>query len=205
MSRALVSRGGPDFCGPPARPSVFGGLTMQKWNVVAALAAGPAVLGLASAPASAGDAVRWGKVAGWDILVDTTLGNGCFIFTIYDGGTALRLGFDPDEGDAYLMVGNQKWASIEHGKDYEIEIRMDRDAPWHATATGVDFDGLPLLMASTDQPDFLVDFMKKNNLTVRYQNQTVANLSLKGTFAAVAEMLKCQDQVDKIGVGGRAA
>jgi hypothetical protein len=158
----------------------------------------------ANGTASAADAVRWGKVSGWDILVDTTSGNGCFIFTIYDGGTALRLGFDAQEDDAYLMVGNQKWASIEHGKDYEIEIRMDRDAPWRATATGVDFDGLPLLMASTDQPNFLIDFMKKNTLEVRFRNQSIATLSLKGTYAAVAEMLKCQDYVDAHGVGGRA-
>ena len=154
--------------------------------------------------AFASDAVRWGKVSGWDILVDTTLGNGCFIFTIYDGGTALRLGFDPDEGGAYLMIGNGKWASIEDGKDYDIEIRMDRDSPWRATATGVDFDGLPLLMASTDEPNFVIDFMKKNTLQVRYQNQTIATLSLKGTYAAVAEMLKCQDYVDAHGVAGRA-
>ena len=179
---------------------------MKTQHVLVALASAAGLLGFGFglAPAAAADAVRWGKVAGWDILIDTTLGNGCFIFTIYDGGTALRLGFDPDEGDAYLMVGNQKWASIEHGKDYDIEIRMDRDAPWEATATGVDFDGLPLLMASTDQPNFLIDFMKKNTLEVRYLNKSIATLSLKGTFAAVGEMLKCQDYVDVHGVGGRA-
>ena len=176
---------------------------MQKTIVMAAVAATATMLGVGTA-AAASDAVRWGQVSGWDILIDTTLGNGCFIFTVYDGGTALRLGFDPDEDDAYLMVGNQKWASIQHGKDYDIEIRMDRDAPWVATATGVDFDGLPLLMASTDQPNFLIDFMKKNTLQVRYQNQTIASLSLRGTYAAVAEMLKCQDYVDAHGIGGRA-
>ena len=81
---------------------------------------------------------------------------------------------------------------------------MDRDAPWYATATGFDFDGLPMLMAETDDPDFLVDFMKKNGLQVTYKKQVVANLSLKGTFAAIAEMINCQTQVDKFGIGNRA-
>src|SRR4051794_4029448 len=121
---------------------------MKTQSAILAIVSALSSAAFATGPASAADAVRWGKVSGWDVLVDTTLGNGCFIFTVYDGGTALRLGFDANEDDAYLMVGNQKWASIEHGKDYDIEIRMDRDAPWRATATGVDFDGLPLLMAS---------------------------------------------------------
>jgi hypothetical protein len=154
---------------------------------------------------AASDAIRWGKVSGWDILIDPSLGNGCFIFTIYDNGTALRLGFSPDDGEAYLMVGNQKWSSIEHGKDYDIEIRMDRDVPWEATATGVDFDGVPLLLAYTDEPNFLVDFMKKNTLDVRYNGKSIATLSLRGTFAAIGEMLKCQDQVDSFGIGNRGA
>jgi hypothetical protein len=93
------------------------------------------------------------------------------------------------------------WKSIETGKDYDIENRMDRGSPWRAQATGVDFDGLPLLMATTTDSNFLIDFMKKRGVEFRYGGQVIANLSLTGTFAAVAEMLKCQEQVDKLRVG----
>ena len=154
---------------------------MATVKLLAAAAAAAVCLACAGvSPAlAAGDSCA-GKVAGWDILIDPTLGNGCFIYTVYDGGTVLRLGFSPDDDEAYLMVGNTKWGSIEHGKDYDIELKMDRDAPWYATATGFDFDGLPMLMAETDDLDFLVDFMKKNSLQVTYKKQVVASLSLKG-------------------------
>jgi hypothetical protein len=170
-----------------------------------AAASAASIACISAAPVvAATDSLRWGKVSGWDILIDTSLGNGCFIYTVYDGGTVLRLGFSPDDDEAYLMVGNMKWGSIEHGKDYDIELRMDRDAPWYATAMGFDFDGLPMLMAETDDSNFLVDFMKKNSLQVTYKKQIVATLSLKGTFAAISEMLNCQTQVDKYGIGNRA-
>lgn len=177
-------------------------MTMVKKAAAAALAASLAATSIAPAMA-ASDAIRWGKVQGWDVMIDPTLGNGCFVYTTYDGGTALRLGFSPDDGEAYLMVGNLKWGSIEHGKTYPIEFKMDRDAPWRATATGVDFDGLPLLMVSTDEPDFLIDFAKKNSLQVTYRGTIVATLSLRGTYAAISEMINCQDQVDRFGVRGR--
>jgi hypothetical protein len=174
------------------------------------LAIGVSVAGLVSAsgvPASAAadDPIRWGKVSGWDVMIDPTLGNGCFIYTLYDAGTELRLGFDPDNGEAYMMVGNAKWGSIEEGKDYDIEVKMDRDSPWLATATGANMGGLPILWASTDEPNFLVDFAKKKGLQVIYQGKTIASLNLSGTYAAVSEMLKCQDQVDKFGIGNRRA
>jgi hypothetical protein len=179
---------------------------MAMLKAMAAAAAAVCVAAVNVAPVmAASDAIRWGKVAGWDILIDPTLGNGCFIFTTYDGGTALRLGFSPDDGEAYLMVGNLKWGSIEHGKTYSVDLRMDRDTPWHATATGVDFDGVPLLMATTDDPDFLYDFAKKNSLQVTYRGTVVATLSLRGTYAAITEMVRCQDQVDRYGIRGRGS
>jgi hypothetical protein len=177
---------------------------IRGWLAAGVAAACLVSANMSPAAAASGDPIRWGKVSGWDILIDPTLGNGCFIFTIYDGGTALRLGWSPDDDEAYLMVGNSKWGSIEAGKDYDIQIRMDRDSPWYATATGVNFDGLPLLMAETDKPNFLIDFAKKNTLQVVYGGSTIATLSLSGTYAAITEMLNCQNQVDKIGVGNRS-
>ena len=146
--------------------------------------------------ARAEDSDRWGNVRGWDIMIDRTLGNGCFIFSEFRDGTAIRLGFDRTKGDSYLMVGNRDWDKIEDGAAYDIEIRMDRAAPWTATATGVLMGSLPLLMARTDDVKFVAAFAKKNSIQVIYGGNTIAHLSLKGTFAAITEMLNCQDAMD---------
>jgi hypothetical protein len=173
---------------------------MSSRNALAAVfaAAGLAV-GFIAPASAAQDIVRWGSAGGWDIMIDPSLGNGCYIYTEYDAGTVVRLGFSPDDDEAYLMVGNAKWNSIQDGKDYDVQVRMDRDSPWYVTATGVQFDGLPFLMAETDDTDFLLDFAKKNSLAVSYGGQTVTSLSLSGTYAAVSEMINCQEQVNKRG------
>lgn len=160
-----------------------------------------AVLSLAAAPASAQDAeiASWGEVKGWAIGVDFTVGNGCFISTDFEDGTRFRLGFDKNQGGAFMVVGNPGWASIEDGKEYDIKVRMDRAAPWLATATGGRLDEIPVLVAYTTESNFIVEFMRKRGITVDYDGTTIANLSLRGSSAAVGEMIRCQEEMDANG------
>ncbi len=176
-------------------------MKMLRIMAAAAVTAGVAAGTIAPAEA-ASDLIRWGKVSGWDIFASATLGNGCLIHTTYNGGTELILGYSSDDDEAYLMVGNRNWGSIEEGKSYNVEFRMDRDSPWRATAIGLDIDGFPFLAASTDDGDFLIDFAKKYTLAVTYRGSNVATLNLTGTYAALTEMLRCQDQVDRLGIRG---
>lgn len=174
-------------------------MTGTKWAAIAAVG----LLTLAGASASwAASSDRWGKVRGWDILIDESLGNGCFIYTEYRDGTALRLGFDRTRDNSYIMIGNRDWDKIEQDGSYDIIIRMDRAAPWHATASGVILGHLPLLMAHTDDTKFLLDFAKKRGITVEYRGDTIAKLSLAGTFAAMTEMLNCQKEMNARGGSG---
>jgi hypothetical protein len=163
-------------------------------------AAAVALIALGSV-AEAEDSETWGSVRGWDIMIDASLGNGCFIYTKYRDGTILRLGFDKSAGNSYILVGHQDWDKIEKDGSYDITLRMDRAAPWHATASGVVLGSLPGLIAHTDDTNFLVDFAKKRNLTVEYRGDTIAKLSLSGTFAALTEMLNCQKAMNGRGGG----
>ena len=135
-------------------------------------------------------------VGNWDIFVDSSLGNGCFIIATYELGTVLRLGFNRIDSNAYLMIGHRDWNSLEVGKDYEITIKFDRAAPWKATATGVKIGTITMLQAETDKPAFITDFMRKLGMTVTYRNREIASLSLRGSSAAISEMLRCQEVMD---------
>lgn len=174
---------------------------MKKWQ---ALAIAGALIGLlvGATPTWAAAPGKWGKVAGWDILIDQTLGNGCFIFNVFEDGTVLRLGFNPSKDNAYVMVGNLNWKSIEKGKEYDITFRMGRTQSWKVTATGIYLDEVPLLAAVTDNFKFLLDIAKKRSIAVMYQGNRIANLSLKGTFAAISEMVRCQQKIGTSGGGG---
>ena len=152
---------------------------------------------LAAGPAAAQETEHWGTARGWDVRVDSTLGNGCFILAGFEDGTVFRLGFDRTDDSAYMMVGNDDWGSIGEGKDYELEIRMDRASPWSAPATGVRIDGSPFLYIPLDEADFVEEFMRKHTLAIDHDGDEVVRLSLEGSSAAIVEMVECQDKVDR--------
>lgn len=151
-------------------------------------------------PALADDASPlWKAVAGWKVRVDTTLGNGCFIHATFKGGTGFRIGFDAQEGGAYIILTNPDWRALENGKEYEIDIQFDSEEPWTGTATAMQFaDGEPaMLWLGFDDADLYREAMRKTSVEFRYGGQRLAYLSLSGTYAALQEMLACQIAMDE--------
>lgn len=137
--------------------------------------------------------VKWKKVGGWEIRVDRTLDDGCFLFSIFERGTALRLGFGGSLGGAYLMIGSLAWKSLEIGKSYKLTIRFDEESPWTGDATAVQMGrDLTALTLPFKNPKFIHEFARRHGIYVSYQGRKVANLTLRGTYAAVNEMLACQ-------------
>jgi hypothetical protein len=151
-------------------------------------------------PASATEAIHWKKVGYWDVLMDQTMGNACYATTSYEGGSVLRVGFNfsGPENTMYFALGNENWKSIEAGKDYEINIVFDSQAPWKATALGVDFAEAKWLYVNGLKTDFATDFSRKHGLTAYFQGREVARLTLKGSSKAFDEMIACQDAVNEV-------
>lgn len=131
----------------------------------------------------------------WLIAVDHTLGGGCFLYLRYERGTELRIGFNRQRGNGYVLVGNPAWSTLEVGKDYRIDMRFDYENPWQADAVGFRFpSGSQIyLSVSFDRAAFLTEFMAKQNLEITYNGRQVALLSLRGSGAAGLELIRCQD------------
>lgn len=148
--------------------------------------------------AEASDTVPWtpSSVQGWDLFVDRTLNNGCFIIAYFEGNTAFRIGFNRKANTAYLIVADDDWKSLEVSKEYEIGIQFDRQVPWEVTAEAIQMGEQIALWAQTQKVEFLDEFVRKHGMTVSYKNRTIASLSLKGTAAAISEMVVCQDAMD---------
>jgi hypothetical protein len=117
--------------------------------------------------------------------------------TSYEKGTDFRLGFNKtDSGGAYLIIGNDKWQSLEDGKKYELSLSFDNGSPWSGMATGISIGSKTYLMMRTDKPKFITDFMERQWLQIKYGNTVVTSLSLKGTAVAGNELINCQTQID---------
>src|SRR4029079_1880058 len=98
--------------------------------------AGALVCCLAAPAALAQDTVLWANVGQWQIRIDKSVNYGCFMLGSYTQGTLLRIGFDQNNRNGYLLVGNDAWRSLRVGNRYDIVLRFDRAAPWRGRATG---------------------------------------------------------------------
>lgn len=140
-------------------------------------------------------------VGDWAIAVDQHLDNGCFAVATYEGGTGVRIGFDMIDQFLYFMIGDDDWKSIEVGKKYAVEIYFGDETPWSADAVGYSFDGKDTDVflwsriggiASDQAALFMKEFMEENGVDLWYNGQSIANLTLKGSFKAGQALLECQ-------------
>lgn len=179
----------------------------RRWSRPNALAL---ICGIASllsfaqiANADKSGTLEWGKAGDWTIRVDTTLGNGCFALAQYTGGSAFRIGFDLKDHNVLVLFGKSSWKSIQYGKEYPVQLTFGNESPWAGNATGFSFDppkDEPFLLLSIDakQADELLDeFMRQLYVAARYNDKEIMRLSLKGSYKAGMQLLKCQEAIQK--------
>jgi hypothetical protein len=156
-----------------------------------------ALIGLAApvpALADKGDTATWGKVGGWSIMVDRTIGDGCFAFTVYERGTVARLGIDVQSGAFYVLVGHPEWKSLEDGKLYAVKTVFDGVKSYTGEMKGQRVGGMTFLAHRNLSSEFVKDFMQRNGVEIFFRDQRIASLSLKDSYAAFAEVLNCQKE-----------
>lgn len=148
--------------------------------------------------AVAQDTIPWDvpEVRGWTIAIDTTLGGGCFMYTIFDGEASARIGFDLTAGNIYLLLADMDWTSIAADQSYDIDLQMGNQQGWSASATGGRMGDVPTLMVTSTDSAFMEEFASQSSIKVWYKDNEIMHLSLKGSMAALNEMLKCQDAVN---------
>ena len=149
-------------------------------------------------PARANDSLSWkDDVGGWHIRIDPSMGNGCFMGTLFEGGTYFRVALDmTDDPGLWVFVHDSDWASLEVGKLYPVKIQFGRLEPWTGDAVGwqsVNDDIYLALSIQEDRTsDFLEELQRMLGVTIQYEGNVIANLSLRGSYAAVDEMVNCQ-------------
>lgn len=153
---------------------------------------------------AAQDVVDWNpNVRGWYIGVDRTIGTSCFMYGMFEGNTALRLQFNRQAGTFQFLIGDVDWQSLEPGKLYALSVQFGNREPWtgdaEAIAMGENFNMLALTVPFRDEKDgareFINELMRLNGVTVRYDGKQIAELSLRGTYAAAQEMMNCQREI----------
>lgn len=157
---------------------------------------------LLSGATKADESLEYATVGNWSIAVDRSLDNGCFMAVSYTDGPWFRIGFDRREDSSfYIMLGDEKWKSIEYGKTYRISITFGRKPKWEGPATGFSFsppdnEGILILYIDKGQyENFLKEAMEERHFVAHYEERVIGNFSLKDSFRAGIKMIECHSLI----------
>jgi len=147
---------------------------------------------------AAADTVLWKNVGGWDISFYPG-SEGCQAFAVFEQDTAFFIGFD-STGDTLTLevtILDQRWGSIEQGKEYDISVKFGNESPWNVSMDGLNIDGYPGLNieidASTDQASLFVDeFQRETRMAWSYSGALLGQYTLRGSRRAFEEVIACQ-------------
>jgi len=147
-------------------------------------------------PAWAQAPAQWGASGDWDIYIDPTVGNGCFMQRASEDGTVVQIGAEPDARGGFFAVLNAAWTDIT--ADQEAVMTFDfGDAKFAGDAKGVIKDGLPGGYAFFDNPKFVDEFGKRLTVTVSGEDGRAVEISLAGSQKAIAAVRACQEEQPK--------
>lgn len=167
---------------------------MRIWLSVFAL-----LLLLGVRPAASADASshRWATVGNWEVWVDHTQGDGCFIVRVYERNAAFRVGFTNDTSRGYVFLANDAWKSLVAGSKYPIEIQFDSKPSWNGNATAEKVGAVTFLNMDFTGQKLINDMAHSDSASIKYGGQLIASVRLAGVGPAVDELLRCQSSPDR--------
>jgi len=151
-----------------------------------------ALLAFAPMATWAQDLIDKGFVAGWNVMVDPQMGNGCLIQNIYEDLSVVRIGYDAEHNRGYFVVFNKAWGQIDKGKTYDMTFDLDGQT-FDAKATGFYLGKVPGAGVFFDDRSFVEAIAKHKVMTVFGQaGAKVMAIDLTGSGKAIEYARKCQ-------------
>lgn len=135
----------------------------------------------------------WGEAGDWKILINKDEGNGCLAQKAFDDGTVVQLGAVPLRAGGFFAAHNAAWADIKEGAAGTVKFDFG-DARFAGDAVGQFLDGVPGGYAFFDNPSFLDEFVKRQNVVISGDAGTKVTIDLSGTTKAVAALRACQKE-----------
>jgi hypothetical protein len=134
------------------------------------------------------------EVRGWHIGYSSALGyeeayQGCTATGKYQSGSVITLAKD-NEGSWWFAVSNERWNSIEGGKQYDVTFRIGR-TNWQGETFGAISDIGKSLVSRGVSDEFVGDFARSASLEVIYRGRRIDSFSLYGTRAAKEAVDAC--------------
>ena len=151
-----------------------------------------AIAATQAAPARADQSVTapYSQVGAWQIRVDSTMANACYMAAVYHTNEVVRFGYNNLNHSAYMSVADPAWTSLVNGSQYQLGLQVDggQVKPFKAVAS-VEVGSSPaVLMWFSDPENFMSAFGLTNQVALFYQGQELTRLNLVGTAGALQDL-----------------
>lgn len=134
----------------------------------------------------------YGNVNGWTVHTDPNQDYRCFAEALYEGGSALRIGFDADS-EMYVSIIDSSWSGTVAGEQYDVALQFDEESPATFSAVGVaDDSGLSVTVPDGQRTQFLEDFANRYMVSAHRGDHEPVMLSLGGSLRATRMLDECQ-------------
>lgn len=147
---------------------------------------------------AAAQIATWKRIDGWDVNIDRSLKDGCYIFFKGTSGAIIRIGYTETRA-LHWFLAHDSWKSLEAGKVYQTSVSID-GRQYNGSMTGRDLGGVVALTATFIEAamarQFLQDFMRGQTMRITYANRPVAVINLRSSHAAGEQLMACQAAAD---------
>lgn len=159
----------------------------------------PALASLPVVALADGATLIYGNTSGWTVHTDPSTGYHCFAEAQYEGGSSIRIGFEANDGNLYLVLGDSSWSAPPGESADALELQFDDQPPLSFEPTAADLDALRVTVADEDRAAFLEAFMASYSLNAQYGNHESIMLSLGGSTRATRMLQECQVTMARVG------
>jgi hypothetical protein len=143
--------------------------------------------------ASAEDLTKWSDAGEWQIFVDEDVGNGCLMEKFFEDGSRVRIGYLPERSGGFLSVANQSWTDMTEDESFTVRIDLD-EVSFGGEVENISDDDWRGGYAFFNNPAFLDEFARRNDITITGPKDQPVSYSLAGTSKALAALKECNDE-----------
>lgn len=133
---------------------------------------------------------KWDDSGNWAIMIDPSVGNGCYMEHTLDDGTLVQVGIVPDRNGGFFAAYNAAWTNIEDGTAGTVEFDFGKSL-FGGEYVGVVKADLRGGYAFFNNPEFIKEFGKRNEVSIKGDKGNALNFKLTGTLKAINAVRNC--------------
>lgn len=117
--------------------------------------------------------------------------------TLYEDDMLFRLGLNYANGGSsvYLILGHERWKSLENGKEYQLSFEFHRGDNIKIVASAMRTETGNYLIATLGEIAFIENLRRKLGARILFEGNLVNAITLKGTAVALDEIDACDRAV----------